>query len=345
MRQQPAAGRSRHLPDSGVAARQQRVGAANRRSGAEIRDADVLLVHDGFYLPCVQALRRARRDGKPVVIIQHIGFVPYRNPLLRLAMTVLNGVITRPALAAAEQVVFISEITRRHFSTVRFRRPPMILFNGVNTTVFAPMRPGTDRLALRRSLGFDPERPTVLFVGRFVEKKGLSHLEQMARRRPRWDWVLAGWGPIDPAGWRLPNVRVFSDRSGVSLTPLYQAADALVLPIVGEGFPLVVQEALASGLAVVCGDDTAIADRAAQPYLVGVRVRPADPFGTADAFVGALAAIVENAEVGEAERRARAEFARERYSWERMATGLLVVFASLMADDAAVVSFADLAPS
>lgn len=263
------------------------------RLGAEIRDADVVLVHDGFYLPCLQAQRHARRAGKPVVMVQHIGFVPYRNPLLRLAMATLNRVLTRPALMAAEQVVFISELTRRHFATVRFRRPPMILFNGVDTSVFAPAPPETDRHALRRSLGLDPERPTVLFVGRFVEKKGLNHLEQMARRRPAWNWVLAGWGPIDPARWQLPNVRVFSDRSGPSLTPLYQAADALILPSVGEGFPLVVQEALACGLPVVCGDDTAMADKAAQSFLVGVPVRPADPSATAEAFVDALAPIVE----------------------------------------------------
>ena len=308
------------------------------RLRAEIRAADVVLVHDGFYLPCLRALRDAQRAGKPVVLIQHIGFVPYRNPVLRLAMTMLNRAFTRPALAAAGQVVFISEITRQHYSTVRFRRPPMVLHNGVDTSVFVPAPPEADRRALRRSLGIDPDRPAALFVGRFVEKKGLVHLEQMARHRPDWCWILAGWGPIDPTLWRLANVRVFSDRSGASLTALYQAADVLVLPSVGEGFPLVVQEALACGLPVVCGDDTAKADRAAHAFLVGVRVRPADPAATADAFLAAVAPLVEQTAASEAQCRARVAFARDHYSWAGMVSNLLAVFAALQAEGAATVA-------
>jgi alpha-maltose-1-phosphate synthase len=302
---------------------------------AAIRDADVVVVHDAFYLPCLLAQRRARRARKPVAIVQHIGVVPYRNPLPRLAMAAFSRVGTRPALAAADQVVFISELTRRHFAGVGFQRPPQLLFNGVNARVFSPAPPGSDRDDLRRSLGLDPLRPTILFVGRFVEKKGLSHLQHMVRRRPDWDWVFAGWGPADPAGWHLSNVRVFSDRSGQSLVPLYRAADVLVLPSVGEGFPLVIQEALACGLPVVCGQDTAFADPAAQPYLVGVPVRPDDPRMTAEAFITATAVVVVQSAEGRATKSlARAAFARERYSWDTMATRLLGACASATADRA-----------
>ncbi len=302
---------------------------ASKQIDAAIRDADVVLVHDGFYLPCLLAKRRSRRNGKAVVLIQHIGFVPYQSPFLRLAMTALNRMLTRPFLATAAQVVFISEITRRYFSTVRFQRPAMLLFNGVDTSVFAPVASPMDRLALRRALGLDPGRPAILFVGRFVEKKGLVHLEQMARRRPDWDWIVAGWGPIDPNRWRLPNVHVITDRIGPSLTPLYQTADALVLPSVGEGFPLVVQEALACGLPVVCGDDTAMADDAAGAYLAGVRVRLHDPVGTAEAFVAALSSIMGAAGPGEVGRMAMAAFARARYSWAAMALDLVAAFESV----------------
>jgi len=288
----------------------------------EVRSADLVIVHDGSYVSSVLAHRTAQLVGVPIVLIQHIGLVPYRNPVLRLAMRVLTHVVTRPALAAADQVVFISELTRRHFATVRFRRAPLLVFNGIDTAVFRPPEPGSDRSAIRRSLGLHPERPMVLFVGRFVEKKGLRHLQRMAERRPDWSWVLAGWGPIDPTAWNLPNVHVVSGRSGAGLAALYQATDALVLPSVGEGYPLVIQEALACGLPVVCGADTATADPAAAPFLVGVHCCAADTTATGDRFIAALAPFVA-APVSDTERRVRAEFARTRYSWDEMARRLI----------------------
>ena len=302
---------------------------------AAIRDADVVVVHDAFYLPCLLVQRRARRARKPVAIVQHIGVVPYRNPLPRLAMAAFSRVGTRPALAAADQVVFISELTRRHFAGVGFQRPPQLLFNGVNARVFSPAPPGSDRDDLRRSLGLDPLRPTILFVGRFVEKKGLRDLQHMVRRRPDWDWVFAGWGPADPAGWHLSNVNACSPiGAGRAWCRCTAPPTSLVLPSVGEGFPLVIQEALACGLPVVCGQDTAFADPAAQPYLVGVPVRPDDPRMTAEAFITATAVVVQSAEGRATKSVASAAFARERYSWDTMATRLLAACASATADRA-----------
>ena len=50
---------------------------------------------------------------------------------------------------------------------------------------------------------------------------------------------------------------VHRNLSQAELPPLYQAADLLVLPSVGEGFPLVVQEAMACGTPALVGDETA----------------------------------------------------------------------------------------
>src|SRR5207244_5280709 len=99
-----------------------------------------------------------------------------------------------------------------------------------------------ERKQLRGELGMSDERRNLLFVGRFVEKKGLAAIRAMAAAKPEWDFWLAGGGPIDPRSWELPNVKVLGRKSREELAELYRAADAPVLPSVGEGFPLVVQE-------------------------------------------------------------------------------------------------------
>ena len=218
----------------------------------ETRAADAVLLHDSLYLTSIVTYMAAKAHRTPLLIVQHIGAVPYRNPILRGLMALGNRLVARPILGGAEQVVFISQFVRDYFGRLNFRRPPQLVFNGVDTGVF---RPGTadERAAARARFGFGEGERVALFVGRFVEKKGVARLGRAAAQRPDITFAFAGWGLIDPDAWRLPNVRVFSDLSGGGLAQLYQASDVFVLPSHGEGFPLVVQEALACGLPVVCG--------------------------------------------------------------------------------------------
>lgn len=302
--------------------------AAFRLISDALRDADLVVAHDAYFLPPLLVQFVAHRRRVPVVLVQHLGFVPYRNPLLRIGVGALDRLVVRPALTAAHEVVFISDVTRRYFSEIRFCAPPRLLFNGVDTQVYFPAQGEAERSAERRVLALDPWRPTILFVGRFVEKKGLDYVRRMALRRPEWDWVLAGWGGIDPRAWDLPNVRVFADRRGATLAQIYRAADALVLPSVGEGYPLVVQEALACGLPVVCGEETAAADPAAGGVLTGVPILPRDRNGTVEALLSGLASAIERDSLDATSRELRAAFARRRYSWTSLATTLLSGFAA-----------------
>ena len=221
------------------------------------RESDALLVHDAIYMTSVAGFVASRVHRKPFIVVQHIGLVPYRHARLAALMRAANRLLVEPILVHADQVVFISETTRRHFASVDFKRAPRVVFNGVDASIFRPPLTQADIAEARMSLKLSADAPIALFVGRFVEKKGLTILERLARARPEILFVFAGWGALDPARWGLPNTRVFSSLSGASLAPLYRAADLLLLPSVGEGFPLVVQEALACGLPVLCGAETA----------------------------------------------------------------------------------------
>jgi len=295
---------------------------------AEVKRNDLVLLHDCLYLSNIAAFLSARFRKKPVIIVQHIGMVPYRNPVLRLMMKVANRTITRPMLARASQVVFISEVTRRYFETVRFRRTPVIIFNGVDTEVFRPIRSREEKSALRGKLELPVEGRVALFVGRFVEKKGLRILQEMVRQSPEVLWAFAGSGPMDPSQWNLPNVRTYTSLKGKAIADLYRACDVLALPSVGEGLPLVVQEALACGLPVICGDETATADPELRRVVTGVNIVNGDDALSATAF---LAAMRSNSDEGTALRAAeRHDFARLRYSWKSAMVEYLRVISTLM---------------
>ena len=275
----------------------------------EVAAADAVIVHDALYLSSLLAAHHARRHRKPWLLVQHIGEIPYTSLLLRLAVACANVVAARPLLHAAPQVVFISDTVRRYFAGSTRRGREVLLLNGVDHDLFRPPAP-KERVQLRRRFGVAEGRRQLLFVGRFVEKKGLPVLRALASHRPEWDLLIVGGGPIDPNEWNLPNVHALGRKSRQELAELYRMVDALVLPSVGEGFPLVVQEAMASSLPVFCGMDSAAADPGAHEMLHGVAVNPADPEATAHRFGTAIAA----SPLGPDARTTA--YARANYDWD-----------------------------
>jgi glycosyltransferase involved in cell wall biosynthesis len=280
-----------------------------------VRSADVVHLHDCLYLPNVVAYLGARLARRPVLVTQHVGWVPYRNPLLRLALALANRALGNLVLGGACRVVFESEAVRRYFARfVRFRAAPELVANGVDTQVFAPADPAARR-KLRAALGADDGTPLLLFIGRFVEKKGLPVLAELAARFPHARWILAGAGPVDPARWQRSNVQVIRAPRPDELAPLYQAADLFVLPSVGEGLPLAVQEAMACGTPALVGDETAAAcpPQADAPILheaTGAGDDAARWAARLERLLGDPAALA-------ALRPRVAAFARREWAWER----------------------------
>lgn len=291
-----------------------------------VRAADAVILHDSVYPSSMATFLATRLMRKPLVVVQHIGDVPFHNPVLRGLMGLANRFIARPILRRAEQVVFISEVVRDFFRSVRFSRPAMLIFNGVDTAVFRPAE-GDEKQTARQRFNLRDEARVALFVGRFVEKKGLHLLRRAAALRPDIVWAFAGWGVLEPETWDMPNVRVIRDVSGADLAALYRACDVLVLPSQGEGFPLVIQEALACGLPVVCGLESARADVAAAAHLIGVDVAAPDVGAVADAVARAVDRAIAGADPSDA--RTRADFAVQRYAWTANARKYIDILRSL----------------
>jgi glycosyltransferase involved in cell wall biosynthesis len=294
-------------------------------------NADVVHLHDFFYMGNVSAFVFAKLRGKPVVITQHIGFVPYQSALLRLILGTVNATLGKVLLSGADQVVYISETVLDYFQgRIRYRRPARFIPNGVDTEMYTP---GSDeeRSAVRKDFGIPQDSPMFLFVGRFVEKKGLHILEELVKRVPEATWCFAGWGPMDPEDWNADNVRVIKGRSGAELAEVYRAADLLVLPSVGEGFPLVIQEAMACGTPAFVSTTTAGAQAEARDLMIHEEVsEDGDTAGTVDAWAARLSTLIAEPDTLRSMRSDVSDFAHAQWSWRGNAERYGELFAELL---------------
>ncbi len=282
----------------------------------EIAAADVLHAHGFLYMSSVLALAWARfrhpAPESPVrVLTEHVGHVPYESALLDRVESVAIGRVGRVAVRAAEAVVVLNREVGAEIERLGPRGPVLQIPNGVDTSLFRPPLPG-ERDALRRELGWD-DTPRVLFVGRLVAKKGIdAALAATAAADGRFRLVVAGPGPLQPSGVR--GVDVLGPIPSERVAGLYRAADALLLPSRGEGFPVSVQEAMASGLPVVMTNDPSYS-RYLDGAGLGVRFVPAEP----QAIAGALEALVFNREEWAAAGEAVSRHARQAFAWGHVA--------------------------
>jgi glycosyltransferase involved in cell wall biosynthesis len=152
-----------------------------------------------------------------------------------------------------------------------------------------------------------------------VEKKGLSVVRRLADMRPDLRFVLAGRGPINPGSWALTNVTDVGTQSQEELAELYRRADCLLLPSVGEGYPLVIQEAMSSGLPVICAHPCDRADPDAAAWLRGVKIDLRDPTASARRCSAAIDEVLKAPPY----RMAVAAYAANRYSWPAVAQELV----------------------
>ncbi len=130
---------------------------------------------------------------------------------------------------------------------------------------------------------------------------------------------MVGNGPVRPGQWGLPNIHVLGFQSQATLADLYRASDFLLLPSVGEGYPLVIQEAMACGLPVICGAASALADPSASRWLQGVEIDLSDRDGSAARCGNAIDKILRNP----VDIDGMAAYAARSYSWRVMAEALV----------------------
>src|SRR4051812_45965327 len=269
----------------------------------ELAGADVLHAHGFLYMSAVAALRMAR---VPSVLTEHVGHVHYDNPLLDRSEALAIATIGRAAARAADALVYVNDEVGADLRRLAPGKRVERIENGVDTDRYRPPEPG-ERERLRAGLGWSGERRRVLFVGRLVAKKGLP-VALDAARHGDFELVVAGPGQLPPDA--PPNVTALGALPPARVAELYRAADAFLLPSRGEGFPLTVQEAMASGLPVVLAEDPAYPSHL-EGAGMGATLLPPDGRTMAEAVVR----LAGDPEAG----RAAAEHARRKFSWHTAA--------------------------
>jgi glycosyltransferase involved in cell wall biosynthesis len=294
----------------------------------EIAAADVVHAHGFLYMSSVMALlwsriRRRGTGGPALVLTEHVGHVPYESPLLDRVERAAIGTVGRMAVRSADAVVVLNRTVGAEVEALGPREPVIVLPNGVDTSLFRPPLDG-EREALRRELGWD-DTPRVLFIGRLVAKKGIeAALAATAASNGSFRLVVAGPGPLQPDG--VPGVDVLGPIPSERVAELYRAADALLLPSRGEGFPVAVQEAMASGLPVVMSDDPGYAHHLDGAGL-GVRFVPQAP----EVIAEELRSLVSDREAWVAAGEAVRNHARQAFAWAQAAHRHELLYEELLA--------------
>ena len=252
----------------------------------------------------------------------------------------LSSWCEKVALEGADRVIAVSEGSRRDilasYPAIDPERVPVI-YNGIDAEEYAP-DPGTDVLA---GHGVDPDRPSVVFVGRITRQKGVPYLVEAALQfDPAAQLVLCAGAPDTPeiaadvAG-RVDRLR--AERGNViwieemlpkrEVIQLLSHATVFACPSIYEPLGIVNLEAMACEAAVVAtatGGIVEVVVDGETGLLVPFEpaegsIEPRDP----EAFVAGIAervnALVEDPARAAAMGRAGRERAVREFDWAAIA--------------------------
>jgi glycosyltransferase involved in cell wall biosynthesis len=245
--------------------------------------ADCLLLIDGLAYGAMPESLIAGFGRKIVALVHHP--LCLETGLSKERGQELSALETQ-ALAQASAVIVTSPATVRILADM-VGVPPGRLSAAV---------PGTDRAQRARGTG----KPlSLLAVGSVVPRKGYDLLIEALRpyRGQPWSLDIAGGQELDPAYSATLGKQI--EAAGLSshvkwlgavdtrrLAGLYDRADVFVMPSHYEGYGMVMTEALARGLAIICTSGVAAAD--AIPADAVLRVEA----GNVDALTAAIGKMI-----------------------------------------------------
>jgi glycosyltransferase involved in cell wall biosynthesis len=265
---------------------------------------------------------RGRRPGAAFLVTVH------NAPPAGAAAAAVYGILERIVARRADRVLCVSGDLAERMR----RRGAAAVGRAVVPAPALPAVPAEAPHAVRASLGA-AARPLVLAAGRIAAQKGFGTLLDAAAllgsREPRPLVAIAGDGPLR-AGLasrsdteRLP-LMFLGHRDDIPA--LLAAADVFALPSNWEGQPLILQEALRAGVAIVATAAGGIPDLTGED--AALLVPPGDPRRLA----AAISRLLDDPDLAAKLRRAAAQRARSLPSEEAAAGAVLGEYRAVLAE-------------
>jgi rhamnosyl/mannosyltransferase len=285
----------------------------------KLGDADVIHMHTPS--PVVEAAVLAVRPRAPVVVTEHCS-VPTTSPVSGSYMRMHAAVLDRADAIIVQSPPFLEH----SLLTEEQRRSASVIPSAIDTS-----RYGLDRAAAARTLRAGPgDKPTVLFVGRLVDYKGLEFLVHAMADAPG-ALLIVGQGLEEPRLRALARaeglgerVRFLGPLDDPTVRALMEAADVLALPSIDnrEGFGLVLLEAHQMGTPTISTELGTGTSWVNEHERTGLVVPPRD----AAALAGAIGRIAASPTEAAAWGKAAQERARTEFSVEEMARRTIDVY-------------------
>ncbi|WP_224248444.1 glycosyltransferase [Hyalangium gracile] len=255
---------------------------AVRSLAAEARRLSACLFHAHDFKSLALALPAARWAGLPVVATFHGD----------TGENLLVQAYEASARLLANAVQGVAVVSRELEARVRRWAPLARVMHLPNALALPAPLTANEARAARHELGLSDAEPTLAVLGRLSPEKGHAVLFEALRRLPRPPLLLiAGEGPerarLEVLARGLP-VRWLGFTAS---RPVYAAADAVVMPSLTEGMPMVALETMASGRRLVASAVGAL------PYLLaqgrGELVPPSHPHLLSLALARVLRAVAD----------------------------------------------------